>query len=164
MKCHPISSTSREATLYIHDLRSPNASPQMTKNTPKIDATTSSTFEKWLKTCCSIPKFLCLGKNFEMLHHDFNHFSKVLEGNAFNLGAFLVIWVLWWGPLRSLMYSVASLDVDKIGWRFILGLAKSLGAPHYDFNHSSKVLWVCYLSDCSGWRVRWWWRLRRLKV
>ena len=23
---------------------------------------------------------------------------------------------------------------------------------------------VCYLSDCSGWRVRWWWRLRRLKV
>ena len=58
MKHHPISTTSREATLYIHDLRGPHQSTQMTKNAPKLNAFLSSTFDKWLKSWCSITKFL----------------------------------------------------------------------------------------------------------
>ena len=58
MQLHLISSTSREAMVYIDDLSGPHQSLRIIKNTTKIDPFPPDTFEKWLKLYCSGPRFL----------------------------------------------------------------------------------------------------------
>ena len=56
-----------------------------------------------------------VGKNLGHLQVDSIHYSKVLEGIAFNLGVFLVILRLRKVPLGSQKCGVASLDMAEIG-------------------------------------------------
>ena len=58
---------------------------------------------------------LGVGKNLGHLQVDSIHYSKVLEGIVFNLGAFLVILRLRRVPLGSQKYGLASLDMVEIG-------------------------------------------------
>ena len=55
---HPISAISREATPQFFDPRGTLLSLKITKNTPKLNATPSSTFEEWMESSCGCPRFL----------------------------------------------------------------------------------------------------------
>ena len=58
---------------------------------------------------------LTLFRNFVLLQHDFNHFSKLLGGNASTLGVYLVILGLYTGPPRVTDMCLASPNEEEIG-------------------------------------------------
>ena len=98
---------------------------------------------------------LGVGKNLGHLQVDSIHYSKVLEGIAFNLGVFLVILRLRRVPLGSQKCGVASLDMAEIGWWGRLSLGRNLGQPQNSFNY----LIICTLEVfllILGLRVGYW--------
>ena len=73
-------------------------------------------------------------------------------------GDFLVLF----GTPGSPSFSLASLDLDEIRHRGILGLGKNIGMRQHDFCNFSKVLgemqWRPLGHRCASWPIRMWMR------